>query len=127
MTAGTVDFTSYSPKKIVLRSRASVPSILLLSDRFDPNWKVRVDGKAETLLRCNYLMKGALVPAGDHTVQFSFEPPVNGLYISLAAVIFGLGLIGYLGFMPKPGEHMVLTPSQPSRRQNNIKETARVK
>jgi len=127
MTAGTVDFTSYSPKKIVLRSRASVPSILLLNDRFDPNWKVRVDGKAETLLRCNYLMKGALVPAGDHTVQFSFEPPVNGLYISLAAVIFGLGLIGYLGFVPKPGEHMVLTPSQPSRRQNKIKETAGVK
>jgi hypothetical protein len=29
--------------------------VLLLNDRFDPNWNVRVDGKLERLLRCNYI------------------------------------------------------------------------
>src|SRR5262249_60472105 len=61
---GTVDFSSYAAKRIVLHAKANAPSILLLNDRYDPNWKVRVDGKPELLLRCNYLMRGVAVPAG---------------------------------------------------------------
>ena len=43
--SGTVEFTSYAPKRIVLQAKAGAPAILLLNDRFDPNWKVSVDGK----------------------------------------------------------------------------------
>ena len=86
-----------------------------------------MDGKVEPLLRCNFLMRGVQVSPGDHTVEFSFEPPVKGLYISLAAVIFGLGLIGYLGFAPKPRQQTVSAPPQQTRRENKVKETAGVK
>ena len=94
--AGTVEFTSYAPKRIVLQAKAAVPAVLLLNDRFDPNWELSVDGKPEKLLRCNYLMRGVYLQPGTHTVEFRFAPPVNTLYVSLAAVLVGLLLLGYL-------------------------------
>ena len=94
--AGTVEFTSYAPKRIVLQAKPACPAVLLLNDRFHPNWKVFVDGQPGKLLRCNYLMRGVSLPPGTHTVEFRFEPPVGTLYVSLVAVVFGILLLGYL-------------------------------
>jgi hypothetical protein len=91
-----VQFTSYAPKRIVLQAKADAPSVLLLNDKFHPDWKVSVDGKPETLLRCNYVMRGVYLPAGSHTVEFRFAPPISTLYVSLAAVAVGLVLCGFL-------------------------------
>lgn len=94
--AGTVSFVDYAPKRIVLQAKANSPTVLLLNDRYDPNWKVSVDGKPEQLLRCNYLMRGVSLQPGTHTVEFRFAPPVDMLYVSLAALAIALGLCGFL-------------------------------
>ena len=88
---GTVEFSSYAPKDIVLKCQAPAASVLMLNDRFDPNWHVKVDGKPEPLLHCNYIMRGVYLAPGTHRVEFSFQPPVGPLYVSLAAI--GLGLV----------------------------------
>jgi len=87
--AGTVEFVSYAPKHIVLRAKAESPAVLLLNDKHDPNWKVVVDGKSGTLLRCNYIMRGVFLEPGEHTVEFQFKPSVNALYVSLSAIAVG--------------------------------------
>jgi hypothetical protein len=94
--AGTVEFGSYAPKDIVLRSDARSPSVLLLNDRFDPNWNVTVDGKRETLLRCNYIMRGVYLSPGAHTVEFRFQPPLGPLCLTLATIGVGLLLLGFV-------------------------------
>ncbi|PWU07944.1 MAG: hypothetical protein C5B50_30555 [Verrucomicrobia bacterium] len=98
---GTVTFAEYAPRKISLHAHAAEPSVLLLNDRFDPHWRVLVDHKPEKLLRCNYIMRGVFVPAGAHEVQFQFQPPVAPLYVSLAGVILGLGLLGLVTVMER--------------------------
>jgi hypothetical protein len=95
-STNSVEFASYAPKRIVLRANASSPALLLLNDKYDPNWKVWVDGKPESLLRCNYLMRGVYVQPGPHTVEFRFEPPTGTFYVSLGAVFVSLLLLGYL-------------------------------
>jgi hypothetical protein len=92
----SVEFTSYAPKRVVLEAKAANPAVLLLNDRYDPDWKVWVDGRPGSLLRCNYLMRGVYLQPGTHAVEFRFEPPVGTFYVSLAAVFLGLLLIGYL-------------------------------
>jgi hypothetical protein len=92
----TVEFVSYAPKKIELKSSASVPTMLLLNDRYDPAWNVWVDDQPTKLLRANYIMRGVPVPAGQHTIRFRYEPSVRGMKITLAALVFGLLLCGYL-------------------------------
>ena len=101
---GTVSFVSYAPKRIQLQASATAPSVLLLNDKHDPNWTVLVDGKPAPLLRCNYLMRGVQVPAGQHIVVFQFSPPFRVFYLSLASVLAGLALLGFLAFS-KPAEN----------------------
>ncbi|MBI3853387.1 MAG: hypothetical protein HY298_24330 [Verrucomicrobia bacterium] len=94
--AGTVGFVSYSPKHIVLRARAEVPSVLLLNDHFDPNWRVVVDSQPATLLRCNYLMRGVQLAPGEHLVEFRFSSGEGSLYLTLAAILAGFALLAFV-------------------------------
>jgi hypothetical protein len=93
---GTVEFKSYAPKHIALAADAKAPSVLLLNDKFDPNWSVNVDGQPAKLLRCNYIMRGVYLQPGQHTVTFQFSLPNKPLYITLAAMGVGLILCGIL-------------------------------
>src|SRR5215470_2445408 len=41
--AGSVEIESYAPKRMVLKANAAAESVLLLTDRYDVNWRVSVD------------------------------------------------------------------------------------
>jgi hypothetical protein len=96
--AGTAEITSYWPKKIVLQAKPNAQSLLLLDDKYDPNWRVSVDGKPAELLRCNYIARGVELAPGEHTVIFEFAPSNTGLYVSLGALAVGVAMIGLLTF-----------------------------
>ena len=102
--AGTVRIKdNYQPKRVELEADAKAPSLLLLNDKYNPHWKVTVDGKPETLLRCNFIMRGVYLRAGQHTVVFTYEPPIKGLYVSFAAIALGFVLLGFVA-VSRPGE-----------------------
>jgi hypothetical protein len=92
--SGTVEFTSYASKDIRLQAQSEAPSILLLNDKYDPEWQVRVDGKQAELLRCNFIMRGVYLPPGSHTVEFLFRPDIRPLYMNVAGVGAAILLIG---------------------------------
>ncbi len=92
----SVEFTSYSPKVLKLRSQAESSTVLLLNDKYDPGWKVFVDNKPAELLRANFIMRGVYLPGGTHEIVFRFEPPVKGLFLTLAAIGLGIVLSGVL-------------------------------
>jgi hypothetical protein len=94
--AGVVEYTSYAPKNIQLKTRADTATVLLLNDKYDPNWQVYVDRKRADLLRANYIMRGVYVPAGTHAVEFRFKTDIRPLYFSVAAEIVALGLLGFV-------------------------------
>ncbi len=77
-------------------AKATTPSVLLLNDRFDPHWRVFVDGKPAELLRCNFIMRGVYLTPGQHTVEFDFSLPHKPFYVTLTGIAIGLGLAGYL-------------------------------
>lgn len=94
--AGTVEFASYKPTRIVLKANARTNCVLLLNDRHDAQWQVTVDGKPAPLLRCNYIMRGVELTPGEHTVEFRFRPPLHAFYFSAAMIGVGVLLIGVL-------------------------------
>ncbi len=99
--SGTVDFKSYAPKDIVFDANCDTASVLLLNDKFDPDWHVTVDGKPAELLRCNFIMRGVYLMPGAHTVEFRFSVPNRPLYVSVAAVAIGIVLSGMLIFLTR--------------------------
>lgn len=113
---GEVKILAYAPKRIRLEANAAVPSVLLLNDKHSPNWKVTVDGQPATLLRCNYLMQGVPVPAGRHEVEFRYEPPIKGLYVTAAAIAIALLLLGLALFTRHAdGAPPMTKPAQPGK------------
>jgi hypothetical protein len=96
-TAGTVEFKSYSPKHTVLQTSADSASVLLLNDKYDPDWKVIVDGAPAELLRCNFIMRGVHLSPGQHKVEFVFRPNIRPVYVGLVGIILAGALLGYLG------------------------------
>jgi hypothetical protein len=100
--AAEASIVAYAPKHITVKTRSAAPGILLLNDRWHPDWKVTVDGQSAPLLRANFLMRGVSVAAGEHTVEYRFDPPHQALWVSLAAVATGLLLVGILILAPKP-------------------------
>ncbi len=90
---GTVEFANYDPKDVVLDAKATTPSILLLNDRYDPHWRVTVDGQPASLLRCNFIMRGVYLTPGEHTVKFYFRLPRGLLFVTLFAYAVGLALV----------------------------------
>jgi hypothetical protein len=95
---GSVEFKSYAPKDIVFNTSADTPTVLLLNDKFDPNWSVFVDGRPAPLLRCNFIMRGVYLTPGAHTVEFKFSLPLGPLYVSLTAICILILLGGCLFF-----------------------------
>ena len=100
--SGMVEYKSYTPKDIKLDAKADAPSVLLLNDKFDPNWSVFVDSKPAPLLRCNFIMRGVYLVPGTHTVEFQFKLPEGPLYVSLTAIGIGILLAGCLFFLTRP-------------------------
>jgi len=94
--SGTVEFKSYAPKDIVFGTHADTPTVLLLNDKFDPNWRVLVDGRPAPLLHCNFIMRGVYLTPGAHTVEFQFKLPNGPLYMSLTTIGVGILLAGCL-------------------------------
>jgi hypothetical protein len=98
---GDASIISHAPKQVVVKTKSTAAGVLLLNDRWHPDWKVTVDGRPAPLLRANFIMRGVAVPAGEHTVDFRFDPPHGTLWISLSAIVVGVVLAGLLIFVPE--------------------------
>ncbi|HLP78484.1 MAG TPA: hypothetical protein VK327_16390, partial [Candidatus Paceibacterota bacterium] len=93
---GSARYVSYAPKDIVLKTESSTASILLLNDKYDPTWRVLVDGKPADLLRCNFIMRGVYLSAGNHDVEFIYKTDPRPMYVTLTALGLAFVMIGYV-------------------------------
>jgi uncharacterized membrane protein YfhO len=56
---------------------------------YDKGWNAFIDGKPAPYCRVDYVLRGMSVPAGNHTIEFRFEPKsyIMGNNISIWAVL----------------------------------------
>ena len=109
--AGTATITDYHPKYIQIQADAKTQSVLLFNDRFAPDWVATIDKQPVEVLKCNYIMRGVLVPAGMHTIVFRYKPPLKTLFVTLCAIGCGVAVAGYLMVTFKPGSTPIERPA----------------
>jgi len=90
-----VKITSYAPATIHLEAAPTKPSVLMMADKYDPDWQVFVDGKRGEVLKCNYLMRGVYLEPGKHEIEFRFRPNIHMFYENVFAIIVAFSLLGY--------------------------------
>jgi hypothetical protein len=86
---GSAQIIRYEPNRIDVSTKADGPSVLVLGENHYPGWRTYIDGRAVDTLRVDYNLRGAVLPAGEHLVQFSYQPKslLIGTAISLLAVV----------------------------------------
>ncbi|MES2779836.1 MAG: hypothetical protein V4651_08035 [Bacteroidota bacterium] len=109
-SAASIKFISYVPNHLVYESNTSSPQVAVFSEMYyDKGWNAYVDGKLTSHFRCDYVLRGMVVPTGKHTIDFKFEPSVvaTGEKISLISSILlygGIVVIGGLGLVKRKKE-----------------------
>lgn len=88
---GNAAIKLYRNNRVQIDAQLSEPGILVLTDAFYPGWKVRVDGKEQKILRANYLFRAVELPAGNHKVEFIYDP--ESFKVGLAISLFTIGLL----------------------------------
>ena len=94
-SAGHATIVAQAPTTLTVRATADRPAFLLVNDVYWPGWRAAIDGTPAELLRANYLFRAVPVPAGEHTVTFTYAgaPIRYGKMISIATVVVLLGAI----------------------------------
>lgn len=102
-----IKLTNYEPNKLVYQSNNQNEGFAVFSEMYYPKgWKISVDGKPAEMIEVNYALRGMNIPAGNHKIEFAFEPEVvkTGSTISLISSLVALLVIAtglYFGMKKK--------------------------
>jgi len=99
-TTAFIRMDSYLPNDLVYASQSHTDQLAVFSEMYyKDGWNAYIDGKPVDHIRVNYILRGLLVPAGSHKIEFKFEPTAyaTGEKISLAgSLTLLLGCIAIL-------------------------------
>jgi hypothetical protein len=86
---------SHEPQRVELSTVINRPGLAILADTYYPGWQLTIDGTPAPIFRTNRLMRGAAVPAGTHTLVYTFQPWSFriGAIASTASVVASAGLV----------------------------------
>jgi hypothetical protein len=85
-----IALTSYQPDELHYKYSAVDEKLAVFSEIYYPaGWKSYIDGKESKYFRTDWVLRGMILPAGDHEITFTFRPAsyYTGNKISLASSI----------------------------------------
>ncbi len=71
----SVELLKRTNNNIVFYVRTSSDGVLVVNDVYYPGWKAYIDGERSEVFIANYTFKGVYLPAGEHRIEFIFDPP----------------------------------------------------
>jgi hypothetical protein len=90
-----IKLESYRANKLVYKTQSSIPQLAVFSEiYYDKGWNAYLDGQPVSHFRANYVLRAMMVPAGNHTIEFRFEPQSykTGGTIAMIGSLLILGL-----------------------------------
>ncbi|WP_040664814.1 YfhO family protein [Nafulsella turpanensis] len=100
--SGNINLVKYTPNHLTYKVVTPEDSYAVFSEIYYPKgWNAYIDGEQVDYERVNYVLRGMMVPAGNHTVEFKFEPNVFQLgspimfWSSIFLLILFFGVVAY--------------------------------
>jgi len=84
----------FEHQEISMQAEASGPSLVVISQTYDRNWKAYVDGQPSKLWRANYGFQAVEIPAGKHELKIVYRD--NWFRAGLVLSAAGLLTVAYL-------------------------------
>lgn len=95
-----ITISEFTPTMITAEVKTNQTSLLTVLQNAYPGWQARVDDVRAQIIHSNISMMSVVVPGGNHTVQFEYDPGIRRwlLYVSIAAQ---LALVAFIVFSKK--------------------------
>lgn len=97
-----IRLTEYQPNKLVYQYNSATEQIAVFSEiYYHDGWRAFIDGEEKPHFRANYILRAMVLPAGNHTIEFRFDPDSYrfGNRVSLAgSLLLILLVLGYAIF-----------------------------
>ena len=97
---GAIDMVSYAPNRLKYHYTAPSDALAVFSEIYYPDgWHATVDGEPLELLRADWTLRAALLPAGEHDVEMYFMPDsyrVGAAVSRASSILLILLLLGAL-------------------------------
>ena len=101
---GDVTIKEDLPAKVTAATSFKSKGFVVLADQFYPGWEAYIDGKQSKIYKTNGVLRGVVVPEGEHTLVFKYVP--RRIYASMA--VSGILIFGMLFILLKVDNHPVL-------------------
>ena len=95
-SSASIMLDSYHPENMVYSTNSSVDGLAVFSEiYYQPGWHAFIDGEKLDHFRVNYLLRGLVIPKGDHKVEFKFNPPsyAAGAPIAIGAIFLSILMV----------------------------------
>lgn len=88
-----ISLVKYKPNYLKYKTQNNAKGLAVFSEIYYPKgWIATIDGKEAPIFRVNYTLRGLEIPAGNHTVEFKFEPQVVQTG-SAIVLVSGIGML----------------------------------
>lgn len=72
---GKISLTDYQPNQLTYSFNAVEDQLVVFSEIWtEKGWLMTIDGQEHPLFRANYVLRCALIPAGEHEIRMRYEP-----------------------------------------------------
>ncbi|NGZ05151.1 MAG: YfhO family protein [Magnetococcales bacterium] len=75
LTQAEVNCELYTPDRMQWRVRSNGPGVLVVTNNYDPYWRVTINGKSGTIIPVDHAFQGVVLEAGEHQVVLEYWPP----------------------------------------------------
>jgi hypothetical protein len=107
-STASISLKSYSPNKLVYEYNSTIPQIAVFSEiYYSPGWSAKIipinssnntsEIKEIPILRANYILRAASLPAGNYNIEFNYAPESFSKGELISKITSGILLILLLG------------------------------
>jgi len=114
---GSATITRYETNRVFLQAQTPAEGMLVLTDSYNPDWQVTVDGVRQPVLKADGPFRGVHLLPGTHDVRFEFRPTqiyrmgaVSGGSSVLCVALVALGLLWRRQIAPVSPDAGAVTP-----------------
>ena len=99
---GAIQLVEYKPNKLTYQFDSSKDELVVFSEIWTKKgWKMWIDGVESPLFRADYILRSAVIPAGQHEIVMRYEPRIwkvgktLAFFSSFIIIMLGIGVVVY--------------------------------
>lgn len=98
--SSVIALTKYQPNYLSYDADAKHDRLAVFSEIYYPKgWQAYIDGNPVEHICANYILRALVIPAGQHKIEFRFDPTsvrAGKIIAAIASILLILGLIAYI-------------------------------